>query len=205
MDYAIIKVGNKQHRVHDGETLVVERVPTEEGKTFEPVVLLGDEKVTATVLAHERGPKIIVGKYKRRTGYKRHNGFRAAISRLEITIGAGTKRAPAKKQRARKEEPVEAVETPDAVAAPEVVEAAPAEAVETPTAETADGAPSGYESMTVAQIHTAAKDWHAEELEAALEYERSHGARKGAISALESALKKDEAAADEAPASEEEG
>jgi large subunit ribosomal protein L21 len=201
MDYAIIKVGNKQHRVRDGETLVVERVATEEGKTFEPVVLLGDEKVTATVLAHERGPKIIVGKYKRRTGYKRHNGFRAAISRLEITIGAGTKRGPAKRQRSPKEEPVE---TPEAVAAPEVVETAPAEAVETPSAETAGGAPSGYESMTVAQINAASKEWHAEELEAALEYERSHGARKGAISALEAALKKDEAAAEEAPASKEE-
>ena len=89
MDYAIIKLGNKQHRVRDGETLVVDRLPTDEGKTFEPVVLLGDAKVTATVLAHERGPKILIGKYRKRTGYKRHNGFRAATSRVEITIGAG--------------------------------------------------------------------------------------------------------------------
>ena len=42
MDYAIISLGNKQHRVRDGETLVVDRVKTDEGKTFEPVVLLGD-------------------------------------------------------------------------------------------------------------------------------------------------------------------
>lgn len=205
MDYAIIKVGNKQHRVRDGETLVVERVTTEEGKTFEPVVLLGDEKVTATVLAHERGPKIIIGKYKRRTGYKRHNGFRAATSRLEITIGAGTKRAPAKRERSKKDEPFEA---PEAAAAPEVVEAAPAEVVEAAPAETAPeasgGAPGGYESMTVAQISAAAKEWSHEELEAALAYERAHGGRKGAIAALEGALKKDEAASDETPASGEE-
>jgi len=196
MDYAIIKVGNKQHRVRDGETLVVERVATEEGQTFEPVVLLGDEKVTATVVAHERGPKIIIGKYKRRTGYKRHNGFRAATSRLEITIGAGTKRAPAKRKRAPKAEPVEApeevevVETAPAGVVP--VEGAPVESV--PAAE---GAPSGYESMTVARINAATKEWSHEELEAALAYEHAHGARKGAIAALESALRKDEAATHE--------
>jgi large subunit ribosomal protein L21 len=183
MDYAIIKLGNKQHRVRDGETLVVDRVPTEEGKTFEPVVLLGETKVTATVVAHERGPKIIVGKYKRRTGYKRHTGFRAASSRLEITLGAGTKRAAAKK----KEKPVEA-EQVEAEAPAETVEETPA-AVETAEA---SGAPSGYEAMTVAQIHGAAKDWSHDELEAALAYEQEHGQRKGALSALESALKKDD-------------
>ena len=59
MDYAIIRVGGKQHRVRDGETLVVDRVRTDEGGTFEPDVLLGDDgvKVTVTVLAHERGPE----------------------------------------------------------------------------------------------------------------------------------------------------
>jgi large subunit ribosomal protein L21 len=183
MDYAIIKLGNKQHRVRDGETLVVDRVATEEGKTFEPVVLLGDTKVTATVVAHERGPKIIVGKYKRRTGYKRHTGFRAATSRLEITLGAGTKRAAAKKR----QKPAEA-EQVEAEAQAETVEETPAAVG---TAE-ASGAPSGYESMTVAQIHAAANDWSQEELEAALAYEQDHGHRKGAVSALESALKKDD-------------
>src|SRR5262249_7100681 len=179
MDYAIIKLGNKQHRVRDGETLVVDRVPTEEGKSFEPVVLLGDTKVTATVVAHERGPKIVIGKYRRRTGYKRHNGFRAATSRVEITLGAGKKRAPAKTEKPAK--PVEA-ETP----APEAVE-------EAPVAVEASDAPSGYESMTVAQVKTETKEWSVAELQAALEYERSHADRKGAVAALESALKTDEA------------
>jgi large subunit ribosomal protein L21 len=177
MDYAIIKLGNKQHRVHDGETLVVDRVATEAGKSFEPVVLLGDLKVTATVVAHERGPKILVGKYRRRTGYKRHNGFRAATSRVEITLGTGAKRSAAKTEKRAK---AEKVESP----APEAVQPAP-------EAETA-GAPAGYDSLTVAQVKSEAKEWSVEELEAALEYEKSHADRKGAIAALESALKADE-------------
>jgi large subunit ribosomal protein L21 len=165
--------------VRDGETLVVDRVSTEEGKSFEPAVLLGDEKVTATVVAHERGPKIRIGKYRKRTGYKRHNGFRAATSRVEITIGAGTKRPAAKAEKPAK--PVE-VEAP----APEAVEEAPA-------------APSGYESMTVAQVKTETKEWSVEELQAALEYEKAHADRKGAVAALESAL---EAEDDDEEASE---
>ena len=49
--------------------------------------------------------------------------------------------------------------------------------------------PSGYEEMTVAQVSDGAKTWNRPMLEAALEYEQAHAARKGAISALESALK----------------
>jgi large subunit ribosomal protein L21 len=175
MDYAIIKLGNKQHRVRDGETLVVDRVATEEGKSFEPVVLLGDTKVTATVVSHGRGPKILVGKYKRRTGYKRHNGFRAATSRVEITLGTGAKRSAAKAEKPAKAEKVDA----------------PAPAAETP------GVPAGYEALTVAQVKAETKEWSVEELEAALEYEQSHADRKGAIAALESALEADEVDEDE--------
>src|SRR4051794_12265452 len=102
--YAIIRLGNKQHRVRDGETLVVDRLPTDAGKSFEPVVLLGEGKVTATVIAHERGPKIRIGKYRKRTGYKRHNGYRSATTRVQVSLGAGAKRtaaaAPAAKETA---------------------------------------------------------------------------------------------------------
>ena len=49
--------------------------------------------------------------------------------------------------------------------------------------------PSGYEEMTVAQINEGAKTWNRPMLEAALEYEQEHAARKGAVSALQSALK----------------
>ena len=168
MDYAIIRLGGKQYRVREGETLVVDRVRTDEGKTFTPDVLLGDGTVTAKVIAHERGPKIVVGKYRRRTGYKRHTGFRAATSRIEISLGtqrAAKKAAPAPKK-------AEAAAPPPA-----------------PAEEHVKGMPTGYEEMTVAQVSAGAKTWNRPMLEAALDYEQAHAARKGAIAALESALK----------------
>jgi len=165
-EYAIIRLGNKQHRVRDGETLVVDRLSTEAGKSFEPDVLLGDGKVTATVLAHERGPKIRIGKYRRRTGYKRHNGYRSATSRVQISLGAAKRATPAKRE------------------APPTAEA--------PTAESAAvKPPKGYEEFTIAQIKEAAASWKPAQIEAALEYEQANAARKGAIAALEAALKED--------------
>jgi len=170
MDYAIIRLGGKQYRVREGETLVVDRVKADEGKTFTPDVLLGEGTVTAKVVAHERGPKIRIGKYKKRTGYKRHNGFRAATSRIEISLGGAKKAAPKKAAEASK------------------AEAAPT--AEQPAAEDhVKGMPSGYEEMTVAQISEGAKTWNRPMLEAAVEYEQAHAARKGALSALQSALK----------------
>ena len=168
--YAIIRLGNKQHRVRDGETLVVDRLSTEAGKSFEPDVLLGEGKVTATVLAHERGPKIRIGKYRRRTGYKRHNGYRSATSRVQISLGAAKRATPAKK------------EAPPKAEAP---------AAEPAAAKARDGAPTGYEEMTIAQIKEAAATWKPAQIEAALEYEQANAARKGAIAALEGALKED--------------
>jgi large subunit ribosomal protein L21 len=120
MSYAIIKVGGKQHRVREGERLLVDRLPYEEGSTFTPDVLLvggdgealvGDELkgqvVTARVAAHVLGKKIIVGKHRRRTGYRRRNGFRARLSQIEIeTIGA---KRPARRTRKKADEaPAEA-------------------------------------------------------------------------------------------------
>jgi large subunit ribosomal protein L21 len=182
MDYAIIKLGGKQYRVREGEYIVVDRVKFDEGATFKPDVLLGDSGVTVTakVLEHGRGPKIRIGKYKKRTGYKRHNGFRAATSRIEFSLGGAQKRAAAK--------------TTETAAAPKT--AAPkAEApkVEAPAADDhIKGMPSGYEELTVTQVSEGAKTWNRPMLEAALAYEQTHAARKGAISALESALKSKE-------------
>ncbi|HST14427.1 MAG TPA: bL21 family ribosomal protein [Gaiellaceae bacterium] len=173
MDYAIIRLGGKQYRVREGETLVVDRLKADEGKTFSPDVLLGDGAVTVKVVAHERGPKIRIGKYKRRTGYKRHNGFRAATSRIEISLGGAKKAAPKKAAEAP---------APKAEAAPKAEKPAAAE-------DHVKGMPSGYEEMTVAQISEGAKTWNRPMLEAALEYEQAHAARKGALSALQSALK----------------
>jgi large subunit ribosomal protein L21 len=184
MDYAIIRLGGKQYRVREGEYLVVDRLKTEAGKSFSPDVLLGDEgvQVTATVLAHERGPKLLIGKYRKRTGYKRHNGFRAATSRVEISLG-GTKKAAAPKKAAA----AASEEAAPKEAAPTAAEAAPVEADDH-----VKGMPAGYEAFTVAAVSSGAKTWNRPMLEAALEYEQAHAARKGAISALESALKSKE-------------
>jgi large subunit ribosomal protein L21 len=95
--YAVIAVGGKQYRVREGERLLVDRVSVDEGKTFHPDLLLlggdgdarlGDKlkgaQVTAKVSAHVLGEKVIVGKYKRRTGYRRRNGHRSRLSQIEI-------------------------------------------------------------------------------------------------------------------------
>src|SRR3954462_5306548 len=160
-DYAIIRLGNKQHRVRDGETLVVDRLSTDEGKSFEPDVLLGSGKVTATVLAHERGPKIRIGKYKRRTGYKRHNGYRSSTSRVQISLGGAKK-------------PAAAAPKKETAAAP----APPAEsAAEAPTR--AAHPPKGYEEMTIAEIKEGVETWRRPQVEAALEFEQENANRKG--------------------------
>jgi len=118
--YAIIAVGGKQYRVREGEYLLVDRLPHDEGKTFHPDVLLlggdgepklGDkvkgEQVSAKVAAHVLGEKVIVGKHKRRTGYRRRNGHRSRLTRIEIeSIGkqAAAKPAAKKTTAAKKEE-----------------------------------------------------------------------------------------------------
>ena len=55
-----------------------------------------DVTVTVKVVGQQRGPKIRIGKYKKRTGYKRHNGFRAALTQIEIESIGAKKRAAAK-------------------------------------------------------------------------------------------------------------
>jgi len=192
MTYAIIKVAGKQYRVREGERLLVDRLHEDDGATFAPTVLLvgGDGApelepaegvVTAKVVAATKGPKIRIGKYKKRTGYKRHTGFRASLTQIEIESIGGAKKAPAKKAKAAPEA------APKAEAAPTTEEA--------PTAdERVKGMPAGYEDMTVAEIKAASSDWNRPMLEAALEYERAHAERKGAIAALEAALAEKEGA-----------
>jgi large subunit ribosomal protein L21 len=193
MSYAIIAVGGKQYRVQEGERLLVDRLPTDEGKTFNPRVLLvggngttdlePTSTVTARVVGHVLGEKIRIGKYKKRTGYRLHNGYRSRLTQIEIeAIGAGGRKAAAKKETPKVEAPK--VEAPKAEA-PKVE--APKAAVTEAPARTAHP-PKGYEDLTVAQIAEAAHGWRRPNLEAALEYEREHANRKGAIAALESAI-----------------
>jgi large subunit ribosomal protein L21 len=113
--YAIITVGGKQYRVVEGERLLVDRLPHDEGKTFSPTLLLvggdGDPNldpkgitVTARVVGHVLGDKIRIGKYRPKSGYRRHTGFRAKLSQIEIeSIGKKTA-SRAKKQDAPAEE-----------------------------------------------------------------------------------------------------
>jgi large subunit ribosomal protein L21 len=189
VSYAIITVGGKQYRVREGEQLLVDRVALEDGATFAPPVLLvgGDGApalapegvtVTAKVVEQAKGPKILIGKYKKRTGYKRHTGFRASLTRIQIeSIGSGTARASAKQAETAKPAPAQAEAAPsEPVAAPAVPE--------TPTG----GLPEGYAGMTVAEIKQAAGAWEPDAVAAALAYEQEHGKRKGALAALESAL-----------------
>jgi large subunit ribosomal protein L21 len=179
--YAIISLGGKQYRVREGERLLVDRLRADEGATVEPRVLLvgGDgtpdlapsSTVTARVVGHELGEKIRIGKYRRRTGYKKHTGYRSRLTRIEIeSIGAAKRAKAAAKPKA--EEPK--AEKP----APKQAEAAK------PGADV----PDGYASMTIAQLTEEAGGWNREQVEAALEHERSGKARKGALAALEAAL-----------------
>jgi large subunit ribosomal protein L21 len=191
MTYAIIKVAGKQYRVREGERLLVDRLAEDEGATISPSVLLvgGDGApvlapsgvaVTARVLGAVKGPKVRIGKYKKRTGYRRHTGFRASLTQIEIeAIGGGKGQASGKKAAAK-----ESVEKPVAAKAA----AAKPAAAKAEKAERAKGMPAGYEDLTVAEIKAAAPDWNAPMLAAALEYEQAHANRKGALAALESAI-----------------
>src|ERR687883_273317 len=135
MSYAIISIGGKQYRVSEGERLLVDKVPTAEGKTFHPDVLLvgGNGKtdlspkvqVTAKVVGSVRGPKIRIGKYRRRTGYKRHTGFRAALSEIEIQ-SIGAKRAAADTASRGADEKPAPEEKPKAAAKPRAAAKKPA-------------------------------------------------------------------------------
>lgn len=175
MAYAIISLGGKQYRVQEGERLLVDRLKEDEGKTVSPVVLMAggdgavklapkDVTVTARVVRHLKGDKIVIGKYKQRTGYRRHTGFRPSLTQIEIeAIGAKKGAAAAPKPKVE-----------------EAGEAAP------------KGMPEGYADMTVADVSEGSKSWSRQQLEAALEYEQAHAKRKGALAALESAIAKKE-------------
>jgi large subunit ribosomal protein L21 len=116
MTYAVISIGNKQYRVREGLHLLVDRVHHDEGKTFHPdlVMLGGDgeaklgddlkgQQVTVKVAEHVLGPKIIIGKHRRRTGYKRRNGFRARLTRIEVQSIGSSRSTAAKKEPAKAE------------------------------------------------------------------------------------------------------
>jgi large subunit ribosomal protein L21 len=110
--YAIVKTGGKQYRVERGQTLLVERLAADEGSNvaLEPILYRSDDavfdavglkkvKVTARIVAHERGEKLRVFKFKPKRGYKRRTGHRQELTRIEVTdisMGTAAKEAAAK-------------------------------------------------------------------------------------------------------------
>jgi large subunit ribosomal protein L21 len=159
MSYAIVKTGGKQYRVEQGQSLLVERLPEDEGAQVLLETLLyvdGDTlldgaeissvKVEARVVAHERGPKLRVVKFKPKRGYKRRTGHRQNLTRIEVTelnpAAAGSRNGAAEAPEDEAPKPVAAqdlpkpvaVEDPNPVAAEEALEPAVAEEAPEPAA-----------------------------------------------------------------------
>jgi large subunit ribosomal protein L21 len=113
--YAIVKTGGKQYRVERGQKLLVERLAAAEGAVvqLEPLMYRSDEavfdkaglkdvQVTAKIVAHVRGEKLRVFKFKPKRGYKRRTGHRQDLTQIEVTeITAGSAKAAAKASKAK--------------------------------------------------------------------------------------------------------
>lgn len=95
--YAIIATGGKQYKVSEGDVIKVEKIDAEAGNTvtFDQVIAVSDGSlkvgeavanatVSATVMEQGRGKKVIVYKYKRKTGYHKKNGHRQAYTQVKI-------------------------------------------------------------------------------------------------------------------------
>jgi large subunit ribosomal protein L21 len=156
--YAIVDIAGQQFKVEKDQKVYVHRLDAEEGKkvNFDRVLLIDDNgkvnigapaingaQVSATVLEHLKGDKVIVFKKKRRKGYQKKNGHRQYLTEIQIDsiVASGAKKAAAPKKE----------ETPKAEAkeAPKE-EAKPAEAPK--SSESTD-----LSAMTVAQLKEMAK------------------------------------------------
>ncbi len=95
--YAIIATGGKQYKVSEGDIITIEKLGVEPGEkvTFDDVLAVSGDSlkvgedvagasVEASVLENFRGKKIIVYKYKRKTGYHKKNGHRQSYTRVKI-------------------------------------------------------------------------------------------------------------------------
>lgn len=96
--YAIIATGGKQYKVEEGDVIKVEKLGVEAGEsiTFDQVLVVSDGEtkvgtptvagasVTATVVAEGKGKKVIVYRYKRKTGYHKKNGHRQPFTQVKI-------------------------------------------------------------------------------------------------------------------------
>jgi large subunit ribosomal protein L21 len=104
--YAIVRAGGHQHKVAVGDTLTVDRLSAGPGDTVSlPALLLVDgdaittdaaalskASITAEVVEHGKGPKIIIHKFRNKTGYHKRQGHRQQLTTLKVTgIDAGQK------------------------------------------------------------------------------------------------------------------
>ena len=112
--YAIIETCGKQYKVSEGDVVFFEKLDAEEGKKvkFDNVILVSDgkkvevgtpyvkgAKVEGKVIAHGKGKKIVVFKYKAKKNYRRKQGHRQPYTKVEITsvkLGAEKKQETAK-------------------------------------------------------------------------------------------------------------
>lgn len=99
MVYAVVRAGGRQEKVEVGSIVVLDRVQAKADDTIQlaPVLLVDGDTithdakalakvtVTAQVIGHERGPKIVIQHFKNKTGYKRRQGFRHDQTRVKIT------------------------------------------------------------------------------------------------------------------------
>ena len=98
--YAIVRTGGHQHRVAVGDTLQVNRLTAAPGESVTlPAVLLVDDagtvtsdaaklsaaRITAEIVEHGKGPKIIIHKFRNKTGYHKRQGHRQGLSTLRVT------------------------------------------------------------------------------------------------------------------------
>jgi large subunit ribosomal protein L21 len=98
MAFAILRTGGKQIRVEPGQTVDIEKIEANPGDSveFSDILMVGGEstkvgsptvegaRVLGTVVAQERGPKIIVFKYKPKTRYRKKTGHRQSLTRIQI-------------------------------------------------------------------------------------------------------------------------
>ena len=98
--YAIVRAGGHQHRVAVGDTLQVNRLTAAPGESITlPAVLLVDDagavtsdaaklsaaRITAEIVEHGKGPKIVIHKFRNKTGYHKRQGHRQGLSTLRVT------------------------------------------------------------------------------------------------------------------------
>ena len=99
MVYAVVRAGGRQEKVEVGTIVVLDRQSAKIGDKIELAAVLlvdGDAvttdadklakvTVTAEVLGEERGPKIVIQKFKNKTGYKKRQGHRQDLTRVKVT------------------------------------------------------------------------------------------------------------------------